>query len=247
MMLNLLKTTFQCKEGDIINNDLHKNHRVRVRNRYIENGLDGFADHEVLEMLLYYCFPRRDTNEIAHRMINEYGSLYNLFEADTKDIMNRCNTTQNVAVLINLIPKLANLYFRGKWGRSSIVMDNMKISCEYAVSLFVGRTNEAFYVFFLDAGRKLNHVSLIAEGTLDETPVYPREIVSEALKHQSTAIILAHNHPGGTASPSRKDVEATRKICEGLSFLGIKIIDHIVVAGDKYYSFANHDKIVEGY
>ena len=201
----------------------------------------------MLELLLYYCFPRRDTNEIAHRMINEYGSLYNLFEADTKDIMNRCRTTQNVAVLVNMIPKLANLYFRSKWGRSAIVMDDIKTACEYAVSLFVGRINEAFYVFFLDTGRKLNHVSLIAEGTLDETPVYPREIVSEALKHQATAIILAHNHPGGIAKPSRKDIEATRKICEGLEFLAINVIDHIIVAGDKYYSFARYDQVVEGY
>ena len=197
--------------------------------------------------MLYYCYPRRDTNEIAHRMINEYGSLYNLFEADAKDIMNRFGTTENVAVLISMVPKLANLYFRSKWGRETIIMDNVKTACEYAISLFVGRTNEAFYVFFLDTGRRLNHTSLIAEGTLDETPVYPREIVSEALKYQSTAIILAHNHPGGTCKPSRKDTDATRKICEGLSFLAIKVIDHIIVAGDKYYSFAARDQIVEGY
>jgi len=213
----------------------------------MENGLEGFADHEVLEMLLYYCYPRRDTNEIAHKLINEYGSLYNLFEADTRDIMRRCGTTQNVAVLISMIPKVANLYFRSKWGRNALVMDNVKTVGEYGVSLFAGRTNEAFYIFCLDTGRRLNHVSLIAEGTLDETPVYPREIVSEALKHQATALILAHNHPGGTSKPSRKDVEATGKIIEGLRFLSIRVIDHVIVAGDRYYSFATHNQIVEGY
>jgi len=218
-----------------------------MRKRFMENGLDGFADHEVLEVMLYYCYPRRDTNEIAHRLIQEYGSLHNLFEADTQDIMRRCGTTENVAVLISIIPKVANLYFRSKWGNEAIIMDNVKTAAQYALSLFVGRTNEAFYIFCLNTGRKLNHVSLIAEGTLDETPVYPREIVSEAIKHQATAIILAHNHPGGTCKPSRKDVEATRKMIEGLRFLGIKVLDHIIVAGDKYYSFATHDQIVEGY
>ena len=218
-----------------------------MRKRFIENGLEGFADHEVLELMLYYCYPRRDTNEIAHRLINEYGSLYNLFEADIHDIMNRCNLTENVAVLISMIPKVANLYFRSKWNRDVLVMDNVKTVGRYAVSLFIGRTNEAFYIFCLDTGRRLNHVSLIAEGTLDETPVYPREIVSEALKHQATAIILAHNHPGGTTKPSRKDLEATLRITDVLNFLSIRVIDHIVVAGDRYYSFASHDQIVEGY
>ena len=173
--------------------------------------------------------------------------MYNLFEADPLDVMNRCGITQNVSVLISMVPKLSNLYFRSKWGRDAVIIDDVKTAGRYAVSLFVGRTNEAFYAFYLDAGRRLNHVSLIAEGTLDETPVYPREIVTEALKHQATTLILAHNHPGGTAKPSRKDLEATRKIVEGLGFLAIRVIDHIIVAGDKYYSFASHDQIVEGY
>jgi len=227
--------------------NIHENHRSRVRKRFIENGLDGFADHEVLELLLYYCYPRRDTNEIAHRLINEYGSLHNLFEADTEDIMTRCNLTQNVAVLISMIPKVANLYFRSKWNKETMIIDNVKVAGRYAISLFVGHKNEAFYAFMLGTGMKLNHVSLIAEGTLDETPVYPREIVSEAIKHQATSIILAHNHPGGTAKPSRKDIEATRRIYEGLRFLTIRVIDHVVVAGDKYYSFATHGQIVDGY
>ena len=228
-------------------NHLHANHRSRVRKRYLENGLDGFADHEVLEFLLYYCYPQVDTNEIAHRLINEYGSLYNLFEADPHDVMNRCRITERVAVLISLMPKVANLYFRSKWGRDAIIMDNVKTAGQYTVSLYVGRTNEAFYILCLGAGNRLNHVSLIAEGTLDETPVYPREIVAEAIKHQAKAIILTHNHPGGTAEPSGRDSEATRKIIEGLNFLGIRVTDHIVVAGDKYYSYASNSKYVYGY
>ena len=230
-----------------MNDNLHANHRSRMRKRFFENSLNGFADHEVLEMLLYYCYPRRDTNEIAHRFIKEYGSLHNLFEADPKDIMNRCNTTESVAVLLSLIPKVANLYFRSRWNKEALVFNDPQTVGEYAISLFVGRTNEVFYIFCLDSGRKLKNISLIAEGTLDETPVYPRQIVSEAMKHQATALVLAHNHPGGTCKPSRKDVESTRQIVEGLRFLGIRILDHIIVAGDRYYSFASQDKIVDGF
>ena len=225
----------------------HVNHRSRVRQRFIENGLRGFADHEALELLLYYCYPRVDTNEIAHRMIKEYGSLYNLFEADTLDIMKRCNTTENVAVLVSLIPKMANLYFSRRWNRKTIVMDNADTAGEYVTSLFVGQTVEVFYVLCLDTARKLNYTALIAEGTLDQTPAYPRSIANAALTHQAASIILTHNHPGGTDSPSIRDVEATRHIVRGMGFLGIKVIDHILVAGDKFYSFAKQGRIVEGY
>jgi len=230
-----------------MNENPHKNHRSRVRRRFMQTGLDGFADHEVLEMLLFYCYPRRDTNEIAHRLINEYGSLHNLLEAGTQDIMTRCNVSENVAVLISMTPMLANRYFRSKWTRNEEIIDNVKSAGRHALSLFVGRTNEAFYAFFLDTARRLKHISLIAEGTLNETPVFPREIVSEALKHQATAIILTHNHPAGSAKPSRNDTEATRSIREGLHFLSIKVVDHIIVAGDRYYSYASHNLIVDGY
>ena len=128
-----------------------------------------------------------------------------------------------------------------------MLLNSPRVAGQYVISLFVGRTKEAFFALYLNKNDKLNSVSLIAEGTLDETPVYPREIVSEAFKHQASAVILAHNHPGGIAKPSRKDADATMKICEGLRFLSIRVVDHIVVAGDKYYSFAEQGRIVEGY
>ena len=224
----------------------HEKHRSRVRLRFSENGLDGFAHHEVLELLLYYCYPRRDTNEIAHRMLKEFGSLPNLFEADVQEIVRRCKVTSRVATLINLIPRVANLYMRSRLDLK-VVMDNVNTAAQYAVSQFVGRTNEAFYVFCLDTGFRLKGIALIAEGTLDETAVYPRIIVEEALKYQAKNLIFAHNHPGGTIKPSRNDINSTRKIMEGLNILNIRLIDHIIVAGDKHYSFAKHGQIVEGY
>jgi len=227
--------------------NIHENHRSRVRKRFIENGLKGFADHEVLELLLYYCYPRKDTNAIAHAMLQEYGSLHNLFEADTKDIVNRCNTTENVAVLLAMIPKLANLYFSSKWSRGAVILDNLTTTIKYATALFVGHTRESFYIFCLDASYRLNSTSLIAAGSLAETPIYPREIVAESLKHQAVKLVLAHNHPSGNAAPSRQDFESTQKIANGLDFLGISVVDHVIIAGNNYYSFAANNAIVAGY
>jgi DNA repair protein RadC len=224
----------------------HANHRSRVRKRYREHGIGAFADHEVLELLLYYCYPRRDTNEIAHKMIKAFGSLHNLMDADVKDITERCGVSENVAVLVNLIPSLAGLYLRAKWSQK-VVLDRGDIAGPFVCDLFIDSTVEHFYVLSLDTKHRLNHVSMISEGSLNESAVYPREIVSEALRHKASAVILAHNHPSGSVKPSHRDLDATRRIIGGLDFIGIKVIDHIITAGEKYYSFAARSQHVTGY
>jgi len=226
----------------------HKDHRKRVRARYREHGLDSFHEHEVLELLLYYCYPMRDTNEIAHKMLNTFGSLHNLFEADVEVLMDILDCTENVAVLLNLIPTLANRYYRSRWGEK-IILDKVELAAEYAMNLFVGATVEHFYVLHLDAQRKLINKSLISKGVLDEVAVYPRKITQETLNNNASCVILTHNHPGGTSRPSAEDNETTRKIAEMLTSLGVKTLDHIIVAGDKYFSYAMRDRsrFVRGY
>jgi DNA repair protein RadC len=226
--------------------NIHKNHRARIRKRYRAQGLDGFADHEVLEILLYYCYPQRNTNDIAHRMLTKFGSLHSLFEADIETLMARLECTENIALLLNLVPALANRYFRSKWNRT-VVFDGEKVAGEYAISLFVGLTSERFYLLSVDARNRLNNVTLISQGTLDESAIYPREVVKAAIQSQASAVILAHNHPGGSLKPSRADLEVTRHITDGLDFIGIKVLDHIIVTGDTYYSFAARRQHVRGY
>ncbi len=216
---------------------VHEGHRQRVRSRYLTEGLDGFEDHQVLEMLLFYCIPIRDTNELAHKMIREYGSLANLLEADPKDICKRCGVNENTAILISCIPSLARRYFKAKWGEKP-VLNSSSLAGEYAVSLFAGRTYEAFYVICLDAQSRVNSAALVHEGTINEAPVYPRLIVEAALRHQANSVILSHNHPGGSLQPSKADIEVTKRIKAALEAISIKVVDHIIVGGDKFTSFA---------
>jgi len=216
---------------------LHKGHRQRVKARYLSEGLDAFEDHQVLEMLLFYCIPMRDTNELAHKMIREFGSLATFFEADPKDICRRCGVSENTAVLLSLIPPLSRRYFKGKWGEKPVLNSSSKAG-QYAVSLFVGRTYEAFYLICLDAQNRVNHAALVHEGTINEAPVYPRMIVEAALRHQASSVILAHNHPGGSLKPSQADIEVTKRVSTALGSISISVVDHIIVAGDKYASFA---------
>jgi DNA repair protein RadC len=215
---------------------LHKGHRRRVKDRYLSEGLDSFTDHQVLEMLLFYCIPMKDTNELAHKMINEFGTLAGLFEAHPRDISKRCGVSENTAIAVSLIPSLARRYFKIKWGDKPFLNSSSKAG-EYAISLFTGRTYEAFYVICLDSQNRANHAALLHEGTINEAPVYPRLIVETALRHQANSVILAHNHPGGTLQPSGADLEVTKRITDALTAISIKVIDHIIVAGDRYLSF----------
>jgi len=224
----------------------HEGHRERMRTRYRAGDLDGFADHEVLEMLLYYCYPRGDTNQRAHGMLKQFGSLHNLFEADVETLMERLKCSENVAVLLNLIPALANRYYRGKRSRK-FKLDSEHAAGEYAMDLFIGQTVERFYVFCLDSRFRLKNIALISEGTVDETAVYPREVARVAIQDKVAHVILAHNHPGGSLRPSLADADITRRISEGLAYLGVKVVDHIIVAGDTYYSFAARGQSVSGY
>ncbi|MCL2839993.1 MAG: DNA repair protein RadC [Defluviitaleaceae bacterium] len=216
----------------------HKGHRGRMRQRYKKQSFDGFADHEVLEFLLYYCYPRQDTNEIAHKMLNEFGSFHNLLEADIPTLMAKLKCTENIAIFINMLPKVANRYFNNRWG-DKIFLDTCQRAAAYAMDLFVGYTVESFYVLCLDVRYRLIHAAQVSVGTVNETAAYPREIISVALQNNAVNVILAHNHPGGTIKPSPADNEVTRTIFEGMTAIKIKLIDHIIVAGDMYYSYAN--------
>lgn len=218
---------------------MHEGHRQRVKNRFLGEGLDGFTDHQVLELLLFYCIPMKDTNELAHKLLKEFGSLSGLFEANPKEICTRCKVSENTAILLSLIPSLSRRYFTGKWGTKPM-LNSSSTAGQYAVSLFVGRTYEAFYLLCLDAQNRVNYAALVHEGTINEAPVYPRLIVETALRHQASTVILAHNHPGGTLRPSGADKEVTARIVTALGAISIKVADHLIVAGTEYYSFMEH-------
>ena len=219
---------------------IHSGHRARMRERYIkDNGLESFAEHEALEMLLYYCIPQKDTNELAHKMINEYGSLANLLDAHPLDIIKRCKVNENISVLISMIPQLAKLYFQSKWEKNVRLVSSYSAG-KYLIDLFHGRTTEAFYILCLDAQRRLINAALVSEGTVEETAIYIRNIVQTALIHNSVSVVLSHNHPGGSERASGADVEATRGIIRAFEPLEIDVLDHIIVAGLNYYSFAEN-------
>ncbi len=221
---------------------MHEGHRNRLRTRVLKEGIDSFEPHQVLELLLFYSIPRKDTNELAHKLLDEFGSLPGVFEADPKDLCKVSGIGENTALLLSLIPQLARRYSKDKWGEKPEISSSTKAG-QYAVSLFAGRTYEAFYIICLDAQNRVNFSDLVHEGTINEAPVYPRILVEIALRHKANSVILAHNHPGGSLNPSRADIEATNNIRNALEAISIKVIDHIIVCGEKYYSFAENGRL----
>ncbi len=215
----------------------HAGHRQRVRERFLHEGLDAFRDHEVLELLLFYCVPKRDTNVMAHAILREYGTLSCLFEADPQDIARRCGLSVATAILLSLAGPLTRRYLRQRWGDRPVLGTSARAG-EYAVTLFAGRPYEVFYVICLDSQNRVNHAALVHEGTLNEAPVYPRLIVEAALRHKAGSVILAHNHPGGSLAASTPDLDVTRRIQDALKPIAIAVVDHIIVAGERYASLA---------
>ena len=217
----------------------HKGHRQRVKNRVLREGVDSFEDHQILELLLFYCIPMKDTNELAHLLIDRFGSLAGVLDARPEDLCAVTGITENSGILLNLIPSLARRYHQEKL-KEKTILDSTTKAGEYARALFTGRLYEVFYVICMDSQNRVNHTALLHEGTINEAPVYPRLIVETALRHQATSIILAHNHPGGSHQPSQADVEVTRKIRTATEAIAITVADHIIVAGDGYFSFAEN-------
>lgn len=218
--------------------NLHKDHRKRVRARFIREGsLDSFEYHQILELLLFYAIPMKDTNELAHELLLKYGSFHNLLNANPEDIMLRGGVTENTAVLISLIPHLARKYLNSKWDKN-VKVDSIDLAVDYFRSLLVGKPYESFYMLCLDAGKRLNKAVKISDGTLNQSHIYIGRIVESAIVHKSVFVIIGHNHPSGTLKPSNADFAATEKIISALKTINVKVIDHVIVCEGKYFSFA---------
>ena len=217
--------------------NIHEGHRKRMKERFMKSGLDDFAPHNVLEFLLFYSIPRGDTNPIAHRLIDAFGSLSGVFDATPEELMKVSGVGESTAILISMIPQMARKYLEDKADAVNVVGGCGDIGA-YLLPKFVGRTNEALMMVSIDNKNKIISCSVVAEGTVDSAKVSRRKVMEEAMKVKATRVILAHNHPRGVAVPSAEDVAMTREIGRLFAQVGIELVDHIIIADDDYVSMA---------
>lgn len=219
--------------------NLHSGHRGRLRKRFLEEGLDSFEDHQLLELLLFQTILRGDTNQTAHRLMERFGSFSAVLEADPKDIALVEGMGDNASAFLSMIPQVTRRYFHDRVLRDRPKLNNSEAVAEYLIPLMAGRPEEVFYVLCLDTQCRVVYPALISEGTIKEAVVYPRHVVEVAIRHRAASVIFAHNHPAGTSTPSQQDHALTRLLVQALGPLDIKVLDHIIIAGNKAYSFAS--------
>ena len=212
---------------------MHENHRDRVKQRFLNESLDGFADHEVLEFLLFYAIPQKDTNPTAHLLLKHFGSLSAVFEADINQLTEVPGIGHHAATLIKMIPQLSRRYITDGI-KSDVAYDNVSKIGDYLIKRYVGCSVETVLLMLLDNKYHLIECVKVHEGSVNSAAISTRKLAEIALFKRASMVVLAHNHPGGTPIPSSDDLYTTQSILAAFRALDINMIEHILVAGDKY-------------
>ena len=217
--------------------NIHQGHREKMRQRFLKSGLESFADHEALELLLYYAIPRRDTNPIAHRLMERYGSLTAVLSAPAEDLRKVEGVGESAAVLLKAAGQI------GTRARLAEAAQNRPLSSvetvgAYLLERFAGETHEVVYELCLDRKGKLLACKRLHDGGAASAALDIRKVVENAILTSASTVILAHNHPSGIALPSDDDCAATTHAAQALQTIGVALADHIIVADNDFVSMA---------
>ena len=219
---------------------IHDGHRQRLKKRFLEEGLEYFNDHQVLELLLFYCIPRQDTNPIAHALLDHFGSLAQILEAPPEDLQKIPGVGESAAAFLSLLNAFYR-YYRIKNEADVRYLNSLKECGLYMKPFFQGRRNETVYLLCMDAKKKVLCCKEVGEGSVNSAAVPIRRIVEMALNANATTVILAHNHPSGYAVPSTEDILTTQKLAAALSAVDIVLADHFVIADNDCVSLRDSD------
>lgn len=216
----------EAKKEERVN--LNKGHRQRMRMRYEANGLESFRPHEVLELLLFYVQPYKDTNKIAHRLINQFHTLAGVMDASAHELMEVDGVGEKTALFLNLLPDVFRLYqiSRSESRSQSICSTELK---KFLADLYIGERMEKAYVFCLDGNSRMFHMELVAEGSGCMSRLQIQSVAEIALRKRCSSLILAHNHPDGSSHPSSDDIFTTHRLYNALYALDIILTDHCIV------------------
>ena len=217
---------------------IHDGHREKMRRRFLSGGLEQFADHEALELLLYYAIPRRDTNPIAHALIDRYGSLSAVLAAPVEDLQKVEGIGESAAILLKLVPRLCAKARLADADRQELSLNTASRAGAYLLERFYGEQNEVIYQLCLDRKGKLLACKKLGEGSIASAALDVRKLVENAILHSASSVVLAHNHPSGIASPSHEDYAATDRARNALETIGVALADHIIVADGDFVSLA---------
>ncbi len=230
-------------EGSIISRmDMNKphylGHRKRLRDRFMKNGIEGFADYEVIELILTLAIPRSDVKERAKLLIKKYGHIKDILDAPTHELQKLKGIGSVTPIAIRIMREVATLYLQQTEENKDIKTDTEALSSFWRMKIGP-LTYEVFEVAYLDTGSRLlrDGVERLEKGTVDRASVYPRQLVEAALKRGAAAVVIAHNHPNGDVNPSEQDILLTRSLSLAAEAVQLKVLDHLIVSKDQWFSF----------
>lgn len=213
----------------------HGGHRERLRKKFLRGDIDGLEDHEILELALFYAIPRKDTNEIAHELLERFGSVSAIFDAPINALKEVKGVGENVALFIKLICSLTRLYHERKYCNNKKCPSTEEIN-NLLVRKFIGRNEEAVAIVLLDAKGKILFEGIINKGSVNGVDLYIRKMIELVTLYNASSLIMAHNHPSGIAVPSPDDLKSTEKIYDLFKSMCVTMLDHIIVADNDYIS-----------
>ena len=220
---------------------MHEGHRERIKKKYLLDGIDKFNDHEILELALYYAIPRKNTNEIAHALIDKFGTFSAVFDAPVNMLKQVPGMGESAALFIKLIPDLARAYIDGSMSTEGKLF-TIKEACDKLALKFIGRKEETVALMLFDSKNKMLYNGIINKGTVNAVDLYARKIIELIVMYNASAGIIAHNHPSGVALPSAADLESTERLKSIFKSMGVNFIDHIIVADGDYVSLESSSK-----
>jgi len=220
-------------------------HRGRLRERFDADGLSGFHKYEVIELLLTLARPRGDCKDIAKRAIDRFKSVRGVLDASPTELKEIVGVGEVSACTIKFVRALAVYYYGERLEQDTAPLVNSQAVVDYFRVSMGALDRELFRVVYLDAQNRPQGYETLFEGTLTSSVVYPREVFKKALEHNAAAIIFAHNHPSGCIEPSENDRQITRDLVLAADFMGVRVLDHIIVGVNEHYSFADHGLMQE--
>lgn len=210
----------------------HSGHRERLKNRFLKQmSFEDFEDHNILEFLLFFTIPRKDTNELAHALIDRFGSLSAVFDASVEDICTVPGISKNSATLIKAVLPIARTYNRDKYDKTHII-DSTEKAVEFLLEQYLGYGEEVFSLVGLDNCSRLVCFEIISKGGVESVLIDNRNFSKILTSTGATQAIICHNHPSGVALPSGADAMVTRRLRRFCEVVGVRLIDHIIIAGN---------------
>ncbi len=224
---------------------IHKGsgHRKRLRKRFLESGLSGFQDYEVIELLLTINTPRRDCKDSAKELLRRFRSFQGVCEASSSELAQVKGVGTSNIFGIKLVKAVADRYLEKRL-LSKIMVNNSDDLKNYLNHFISHRNKEVFVAIFLDAKNRVISSEILFKGTLTSSSVYPREVIAKAIEQRAAALIFAHNHPSGDSRPSAEDIAITKRLVCACRYVGIVVHEHVITGEDTFYSFAE-DGLIE--